>query len=271
MDKSTKINEKRWDSLVNADVPCSRPRVNLTRKLAKKELDKHGFIGDLKGKNVLCLASGGGQQSVGFALLGANVTVVDFSAKQLEKDQEAARKLSLNIRIVKTDMRDLSMLQDAEFDVVYHPYSINYIPEVNKVLDEVDRVLKKGGIYHLMFHNPFVHGSWKDGCWGNMWGKKELWKSIGYPISQEYKEGKPIEVDDPHWNYEDRKGKHVRLRAPQEYRHLLSTVLNGLSDRNFELLHLEEYADGNFSAEPGTWEHYVSVAPPWLFLWARKK
>ena len=43
--------------------------------------------------DVLCLAAGGGQQSVAFALLGANVTVFDLSETQLEHDRLAAAAL----------------------------------------------------------------------------------------------------------------------------------------------------------------------------------
>ena len=45
----------------------------------------HEWFGDLKGKKVLGLASGGGQQMPIFAALGAECTVLDYSPKQLEK------------------------------------------------------------------------------------------------------------------------------------------------------------------------------------------
>lgn len=176
MDDTTTENQRKWDELVKLEVPCSRPNKNLTFEQARKNLNPNNLFGDLKGKNVLCLASGGGQQSIEFALLGANVTVVDFSKEQLKKDEIEAKKHSFKIKIIQSDMRDLSMLKDGEFDIVYQPYSINYIPEVKIVFNEVSRVLKTGGIYSLMFHNPFVQGSWKDSCWGNRWKKEELWK-----------------------------------------------------------------------------------------------
>ena len=45
------------------------------------------LIDKIAGKGVLCLAGGGGQQSAAFALLGAKVTVLDFSETQLERDK----------------------------------------------------------------------------------------------------------------------------------------------------------------------------------------
>lgn len=270
MDKTTKTNENKWDKLVLFDVPCGRPRIDLTSQKAKEWLNKDGILGDLDNKKVLCLASGGGQQSIGFALLGADVTVTDFSSEQLKKDKIVSEKFSKNIRILKSDMRDLSMFEDGEFDIVYQPYSINYIPEATKVFDEVARVIKHGGIYHLMFHNPFVHGTWKDGCWGSQWDKKDLWNGKGYPIWQPYKDGYQIQTSDPSWNFSDTTGKEIKLESPQEFKHTLSTVLNGLTKRGFNLIRFEEQKSDDPSGEPGTWDHYNSVAPPWLYLWLKK-
>ncbi len=218
----------------------------------------------------MCLASGGGQQSIGFALLGADVTVVDFSEEQLKKDSQVAGDYNKNIRIIKTDMQDLSMLKDNEFDIVYQPYSINYIPSTEKVFDEIARVTKNGGIYHLMFHNPFVHGSWKDGCWGSKWDKANLWEGKGYPIWQPYKDGYPIKTEDPNWNFSDESGNEKKITSPQEFKHTLSTVLNGLIKRGFSIIEFKEEICDKFNSEPGTWDHYRSVAPPWFYLLAKK-
>jgi ubiquinone/menaquinone biosynthesis C-methylase UbiE len=211
MDKITKDNESKWNKLAKSDVPCGRPQVNLTSQKAKLWLHKDGIFGNLKNKKVLCLASGGGQQSIGFALLGADVTVTDFSSEQLKKDKVVAKKFNKNVRIVKSDMRDLSMFKDNEFNIVYQPYSINYIPDISKIFNEVARVTKIGGIYYLMFHNPFVHGTWKDGCWGSKWDKKDLWNGKGYPIWQPYKDGYKIRTNDPYWNFSDTKGKDLKI------------------------------------------------------------
>lgn len=270
MDKITNCNEDKWDNLVLSDVPCGRPRLDLTPQKAKAWLNEDNILGDLNNKKVLCLASGGGQQSIGFALLGANVTVTDFSSEQLKKDKEVSEKFSKDIRIIKTDMRDLSMFNDSEFDIVYQPYSINYVSEIEKVFDEVSRVIKAGGTYHLMFHNPFVHGSWKDGCWGSQWNTKDLWQGKGYPIWQPYKEGYQVKTNDPTWNFSNNNGKDVKLESPQEFKHTLSTILNGLTKRGFNLKKFNEHVGDDFESKPGTWEHYISVAPPWFFLWLEK-
>jgi hypothetical protein len=36
------------------------------------------------------------------------------------------------------------------------------------------------------------------------------------------------------------------------------------------ILHVSDYTGfyPNSKAEPGTWDHFVSIAPPWLSFWA---
>src|SRR5918994_429028 len=63
---------------------------------------------ELKGRRVLCLASGGGQQAPIFAAIGAEVTLLDASAKQVELDRFVAERDCLSIETVEGDMADLS-------------------------------------------------------------------------------------------------------------------------------------------------------------------
>jgi ubiquinone/menaquinone biosynthesis C-methylase UbiE len=130
-------NRERWNALVQAGVVWSLPRLDLDEASARAFVDPHGYLGDLHGKDVLCLASGGGQQSAAFALLGANVTVLDLSDQQLENDRRAAQHYNLPMRLEQGDMRDLSRFSDRSFDVVYHVFSINFVPSVEPVYNEV--------------------------------------------------------------------------------------------------------------------------------------
>ncbi len=268
----SKENEKKWDELARNGVLCSQPKLELTPEEAKEYINRHGFYkDDFKGKNILCLASGGGQQSIAFALLGGNVTVVDFSEEQLEKDKLVSQKYQQQIRIVKSDMRNLSFCRDEEFDIVYHPYSINYIPSVEKVFDEVSRILKPNGLYDIMFHNPYVHGSWKNGCWEKEWKKEELWEGRGYPIWQPYQDGYPIKTIDSNWNFTNAKNKEIKIESPQEYRHTMSTIINGLISRGIEIVSYKEEIGSSFEDSPGTWEHYKSCLPPWIYMLSKKR
>lgn len=268
----SKENEIKWDELAQNGVLCSQPKLELTPEEAKEYINRNGFYNNsIEGKNILCLASGGGQQSIAFALLGGNVTVVDFSEKQLEKDRLVSQKYNQQIRIVKSDMRDLSFCKDAEFDIVYQPYSINYIPSVEEVFDEISRILKPEGLYDIMFHNPYVHGSWKDGCWEKEWKTEELWEGKGYPIWQTYKDGYAIKTSDANWNFTNSNNEEIKIESPQEYRHTMSTIINGLTKRGLEIVSYKEEVGSSHENRPGTWEHYKSCLPPWIYMLSKKK
>src|SRR5438876_2531692 len=108
MDEIARYNIDRWEALVRARAVFTRPRLDLTPESARELADPDGGgLGAIAGKQVLCLAGGGGQQSAAFALLGAQVTVLDLSPAQLERDREAAAHYQLTIKIEQGDMRDL--------------------------------------------------------------------------------------------------------------------------------------------------------------------
>jgi ubiquinone/menaquinone biosynthesis C-methylase UbiE len=100
----------------------------------------------LKGKKVLGLASGGGQQMPIFAALGADCTVLDYSDEQLANEKFVAQRESYSINIVKADMTERFPFNDAEFDVIFNPISNCYIEDVCHIWNECYRVLRKGGI-----------------------------------------------------------------------------------------------------------------------------
>jgi SAM-dependent methyltransferase len=114
------------------------------------------FPAELSDAAVLCLASGGGQQGPVLAAAGAAVTVLDNSPRQLARDEEVAAREGLAIRTVLGDMRDLSALADAVFDVVVNPVSNVFCPDLAPVWREAFRVLRPGGILLAGFMNPDV-------------------------------------------------------------------------------------------------------------------
>src|SRR3990172_7469266 len=109
------------------------------------------------GLDLLGLACGGGQQGPVFAALGANVTIFDNSPAQLDRDRLVAAREGLTIRTVEGDMRDLSMFTDESFDLVFHPVSNVFCPEIRPVWREAFRVLKHGGRLLAGMANPIYY------------------------------------------------------------------------------------------------------------------
>lgn len=258
MDDVTKYNVERWQALAAANAIFTRPRLDLDEDSARNYLDPQGMLGDVAGKDVLCLAGGGGQQSAAFALLGANVTVIDISEAQLQRDAEAATHFNLKIERFQGDMRDLSRFDENSFDIVYHPYSLNFVPDAHAVFREVARVSRSEGIYHFMCANPFFIGL----------GGKD-WNGDGYALKLPYVNGAEVTYKDESWVYGG-ENPDKPIRECKEYRHTLGTLVNGLIEQGFLILNVSEQNLGSpdIEAEPGTSDHFTSVAPPWLLFWA---
>jgi SAM-dependent methyltransferase len=113
------------------------------------------WFGEVRGRDVLCLASGGGQQSPVLAAAGARVTSFDLSDEQLGKDRLVAEREGLSITCIHGNMADLSPLDDASFDLIFHPVSNVFAEDVRPVWRECFRVLRPGGALLVGFLNPF--------------------------------------------------------------------------------------------------------------------
>lgn len=114
------------------------------------------WFGELRGRRLLCLASGGGQQAPVFAAAGARVVSFDLSDEQLAKDRAVAEREGLEIDCIRGDMTDLGCFEDATFDLVFHPAANAFVPDLAPVWREANRVLRPGGVLLAGFVNPLV-------------------------------------------------------------------------------------------------------------------
>jgi len=167
----TKINSQAWDARVENGscytVPISHDVFERARRgvwdvilTACKPVPKAWFLpcmknGRLDGVKLLGLASGGGQQMPIFAAVGADCTVLDYSAKQLESERIVARREGYAIDIVHADMTQRLPFDDNRFAMIFHPVSNVYIEDVHHVWRECFRVLKAGGVLLAGLDNGF--------------------------------------------------------------------------------------------------------------------
>lgn len=264
-DQVLSANKEWWEKMVAEDNGFTRPWLDLDPAIVKqyaqgklkdvpKPLDQMfpiSILADVGDKDVLCLAAGGGQQSVVFGILGANVTVVDIAEGQLAGDKTAAEHYGYQVTTIQGDMSDLSTLGNNFFDIVFQAPSMAYVPDVRKVYAEVARVLRAGGLYRVDAENPL----------SQFIEHESAWDGKGYRIMVPYavKEKK-------------REGKNVF-----EFRHYLGEVFNGLIENGFTIEQVQEspsyndlYGNGQ-SPEPGSWLHSELYIHGAFFILARKK
>ena len=178
------------------------------------------WFGDLKGKKILGLASGGGQQMPVFAALGADCTVLDYSEKQLESERYVSDREGYKINIIRADMTKRLPFEDGAFDLVFHPVSNCYVKDVRAIWRECYRILKKGGfllsgvdhyINHIVDEN-----------------EKEIINSLPFDPTENEEYRKQLERDD----------------AGMQFSHTLEEQIGGQLEAGFTLLDLYEDTNG---------------------------
>ncbi len=162
-----KHNSTAWDNEVDRKsewtIPATREQIKeaflgkILIKLTPVKYAPTEWIGEVKNKNILCLASGGGQQGPILAAAGANVSVLDNSIKQLQQDKFVAERENIKLETIIGDMRNLEMFSDSFFDIIINPVSIQFIEDVQSVWSECARTLKPGGILLSAAINPLIY------------------------------------------------------------------------------------------------------------------
>jgi len=158
-------NREAWDRQVEQGNMWTRPVDKRVIEAARRgewsvvltglvPVPRDWFPAELVGVDLLGLASGGGQQGATLAAAGANVTVLDNSPRQLDRDRALTDEFGLALRTVLADMADLSALADGSFDLVFHPVSNVFAADVRPVWREAWRVLRPGGSLLAGFMNP---------------------------------------------------------------------------------------------------------------------
>lgn len=159
-------NRRAWDQQVAQGnrwtVPVSSATIAAARRgewevvLTPSRPVPRAWFPPLAGLEVLGLAAGGGQQGPILAAAGARVAVLDNSPRQLAQDRLVATREGLSLATVEGDMAVLPFA-DASFDLVFHPCSNSFVPEVRPVWREAFRVLRRGGVMLAGFVNPILY------------------------------------------------------------------------------------------------------------------
>ncbi len=181
----------------------------------------HEWFGNLKGKKILGLACGGGQQMPVFTALGAECTVFDYSGKQLESERLVAEREGYSISIVRGDMTKPLPFADDTFDLIFHPVSNCYVKDVKAIWKECRRVLKPGGTL-LSGVDHYINYIVDD-------SERNIVNSLPFDplVNEEHR--KQLEKDD----------------AGFQFSHTLEEQINGQLEAGFTLLEL--YEDTNSS------------------------
>jgi SAM-dependent methyltransferase len=247
---TTHHNRRAWDELVARRQAFTRPArdEDFVDPLAK--LDQPGWLGgDIRGKSLLCLAAGGGKHGPLYAAAGAVVTVADLSPAMLELDRQVAAERRIELRTIEASMDELPMLAAASFDIVIHPVSTCYVPEIAPVFCEVARVTRPGGLYISQHKSPT---SLQTGIAAS---------PCGYELVEPYYRSGPLPpvVGSPH-----------REEGTLEYLHRWEEILGGMCRAGFAIEDLIEPLHAKAEAAPGDFAHRSRYVAPYVRIKARR-
>lgn len=216
-------NQNRWTQPVGPEVIACARHGEFTVLLTEQKPVPRSWFPPLLGLDVLCLASGGGQQAPILAAAGANVTVFDNSPRQLEQDRLVAEREGLALRLVEGDAADLNAFPDESFDLVFNPVSTVFMPNVRPVWQEAFRVLRHGGYLLAGMMNPvhYIFDLYKADE-----GLLEVRHSIPYSDLTS-----PSEAE---------RQEYLEQGLPLEFGHSLTDLLGGQCAAGFHIIDLYE-------------------------------
>lgn len=117
--------------------------------------EEMSYLGDPRGLDVCVLGSGDNEVVFALAGMGARVTSVDISERQLEIAQGRAAILGLDVSFLRTDLIDMRSIPDDSFDVVYTGGHVSvWISDIGKYYSEAVRVLRPRGLFLVNEYHP---------------------------------------------------------------------------------------------------------------------
>ncbi|MBI2946196.1 MAG: class I SAM-dependent methyltransferase [Verrucomicrobia bacterium] len=244
-------NRRAWDARVEREDAYTATATDQQFQNPLAVIDQCGWLGDVSGKRVLCLAAGGGKQSVLYAAAGAIVTTVDLSPKMLELDRQVAAARKLKVETVEASMDDLSMFRESSFELVVQPVSTCYVPDIERVYRQVARVLVVGGLYISQHKQPV-----------NL--QADVVPSArGYLLNEPYHRTGPLPPVAA--------GTANREAGTLEFLHRWEQLLGGLCRNGFVIEDVAEPKHADPKAAAGTFGHRSCFVPPYIKIKARRK
>jgi SAM-dependent methyltransferase len=243
-ERAAELNRSLWDSI----------RRQRDERLIPKQHDVAGdllagksalypehreLVGDVRGKRLLDLGCGAGMELLEWARLGATVTGVDNSPRQIAAARRAAEQLGLECTLVVADLLRLpEELLRGEFDVVFSSWVTAWIGDLGVWFGSAARALKPGGVFVLTGGHPL----------SSYFGEVDH----GEDYRKSYFEQGPFVFDDIEVNAEWNAAGDQRTAV--EWRPMLGSIVTAVAQSGLRGTHLIEAGDAN--AKTGLPEGY---------------
>ncbi len=185
-------------------------------------------VGDVSGKSLLHLQCHFGKDTLRWALAGATVTGIDFSAKAIQYAQQLATDMQIPATFIQTNLYDLPQVLEGAFDVVFTSYGVlGWLPDLQQWGAIIAHFLKPGGIFYIIEAHPTMR-IFDDN------DPQEL--RVKYPY---FHEDTPEVIEPQGGNYADPHA--VVTQTEYFWQHSLADILNALLDAGLQVEFFQEY------------------------------
>lgn len=155
------INEESWnkgayDAWVERFGKPSDEADRLKKNPEKALYTLYNKFGNVKGKKIMNLMGSNGNKAVALTLLGADVTVVDFSEGNMRYALELAKEAGIKIDYILSDV--LKLPEDrftGDYDIVFAEMGIlHYFTDLHPFMNVVYRLLNNNGLFVIRDFHP---------------------------------------------------------------------------------------------------------------------
>jgi ubiquinone/menaquinone biosynthesis C-methylase UbiE len=161
IEKINHINEEAWNQeTYNAWVErfgtpkeyIERIRTNPSSRL----FPIYDYFGEVKDKHIMNLMGSNGTKAVALSMLGADVTIVDFSEGNKRYAEELAKEAYVRIEYIVSDVLKLPIeIYEEKYDIVFAELGIiHYFTDLKPFLSLIKSLLKSGGRMILRDFHP---------------------------------------------------------------------------------------------------------------------
>lgn len=203
-----------WTEIVDSESIDKAKKGELELRITTERFVPSSWYVPLKGKRVLSLCGGGGQQTPLLSAYGCTVTSLDISKRQIEQDRKALSFYGLEAETIVGSVLDMPF-EDSSFDAVVNPVSLNFVDDIEKAYDEITRVLRTGGTLMTGIANPVLY----------IFDEKKMEKKLKVKYTLPFSALKSLSQKE--------REKKIRKGDTLEFSHTLSSIIGGMLRRGF--------------------------------------
>lgn len=160
-EEHTKINEIAWNQMAYEAWVCRFGTPSeASKKIMSDPSSKLGtlskYLTNVNNKRIANLLGSNGTKAVSLALMGADVSVVDFSFENSRYALDLARECDVKINYIVSDVLKMPARElTGDYDIVFCELGIlHYFTDLNPFFEVAAKLLRKGGIFLIEDFHP---------------------------------------------------------------------------------------------------------------------